>query len=91
MTETSSAIMVTTVGRVVPHVEAKIVDATGATVQIGEAGEILVRGYSTMLGYWAIPKRHPRQSTRKAGCEQATSACSMKVVTVRSSGASKTW
>jgi fatty-acyl-CoA synthase len=67
MTETSSAIMVTsptdtperrvtTVGRVVPHVEAKIVDATGATVQIGEAGEILVRGYSTMLGYWGDPE-----------------------------------
>jgi fatty-acyl-CoA synthase len=63
MTETSSAIMVTSpddtperrvtsVGRVVPHVEARIVDANGRTVPIGEAGEIHVRGYSTMLGYW---------------------------------------
>jgi fatty-acyl-CoA synthase len=63
MTETSSAIMVispedtlerrvTSVGRVVPHVEARIVDANGVTVPIGEAGEIHVRGYSTMLGYW---------------------------------------
>lgn len=63
MTETSSAIMVTSptdtperrvtsVGRVVPHVEARIVDAHGATVPIGETGEIRVRGYSTMLGYW---------------------------------------
>jgi len=67
MTETSSAIMVTsptdtaerrvtTVGRVVPHVEAKIVDPAGSTVRIGEAGEILVRGYSTMLGYWDDPE-----------------------------------
>lgn len=66
MTETSSAVMVTsptdtperrvtTVGRVMPHVEAKIVDPTGSTVQIGESGEILVRGYSTMLGYWGDP------------------------------------
>jgi fatty-acyl-CoA synthase len=63
MTETSSAIMVTSstdtperrvrsVGRVVPHVEARIVDAAGATVPIGETGEIHARGYSTMLGYW---------------------------------------
>jgi fatty-acyl-CoA synthase len=63
MTETSSAIMVTSptdtperrvtsVGRVVPHVEARIIDANGATVPIGERGEILARGYSTMLGYW---------------------------------------
>jgi fatty-acyl-CoA synthase len=63
MTETSSAIMVTSptdtperrvtsVGRVVPHVDAKIVDARGATVPVGETGEIRVRGYSTMLGYW---------------------------------------
>ena len=67
MTETSSAIMVTsptdtaerrvtTVGRVMPHIEAKIVDPAGTTVKIGEAGEILVRGYSTMLGYWGDPE-----------------------------------
>ncbi len=67
MTETSSAIMVTSptdtpvrrvtsVGRVVPHVEAKIVDANGATVEIGQPGEIYARGYSTMLGYWNDPE-----------------------------------
>jgi fatty-acyl-CoA synthase len=67
MTETSSAIMVTSpadtperrvtsVGRVVPHVEAKIVDALGMTVPVGEPGEILARGYSTMLGYWEDPE-----------------------------------
>lgn len=44
---------VTTVGRVHPHVEVKIVDpATGETVGPGERGELLTRGYSVMLGYW---------------------------------------
>ncbi|SPD64587.1 putative acyl-CoA synthetase YngI [Cupriavidus taiwanensis] len=42
----------TTVGRVQPHLEIKIVDATGATVPVGEKGELCTRGYSVMLGYW---------------------------------------
>ncbi len=41
-----------TVGRVAPHVEAKIVDADGKTVPIGKQGEILTRGYVVMRGYW---------------------------------------
>jgi fatty-acyl-CoA synthase len=42
-----------TVGRVHPHVEVKVVDpATGATVRRGEKGELCTRGYSVMLGYW---------------------------------------
>lgn len=41
-----------TVGRVHPHVEVKIVDPEGETVPIGESGELCVRGYSVMLGYW---------------------------------------
>jgi len=44
---------VSTVGRVHPHVEIKIVDAeTGAIVPRGVAGELCTRGYSVMLGYW---------------------------------------
>ena len=44
---------VSTVGRVHPHVEIKIVDPeTGATVPRGVAGELCTRGYSVMLGYW---------------------------------------
>ena len=44
---------VTTVGRVHPHVEIKIVDpATGAIVPRGTSGELCTRGYSVMLGYW---------------------------------------
>ncbi|NLE80910.1 MAG: AMP-binding protein [Rhodococcus sp.] len=44
---------VSTVGRVGPHLEVKIVDAvTGLTVPRGEPGELCTRGYSVMLGYW---------------------------------------
>lgn len=43
---------VTTVGRVHPHVEVKIVDENGAAVPRGQAGELCTRGYSVMIGYW---------------------------------------
>jgi fatty-acyl-CoA synthase len=44
---------VTTVGRVAPHVECKIIDpTTGQVVPRGETGELLSRGYIVMLGYW---------------------------------------
>lgn len=43
---------VTTVGRVHPHVEIKIVDENGKVVARGQKGELCVRGYSVMLGYW---------------------------------------
>jgi len=44
---------VTTVGRVLPHVEAKIVHPeTGETVERGEDGEYCTRGFHVMLGYW---------------------------------------
>ncbi|WP_425541202.1 AMP-binding protein [Streptomyces rimosus] len=47
-----------TVGRVLPHIEVKVVDpATGATVPRGEPGELCTRGYSVMLGYWEEPER----------------------------------
>ena len=48
---------VSTVGRVHPHAEAKIVDSEGATVQIGEQGEYCSRGYAVMLGYWDDPEK----------------------------------
>ncbi|WP_106848692.1 AMP-binding protein [Blastococcus sp. Marseille-P5729] len=42
-----------TVGRVLPHIEIKVVDpATGETVGYGETGEYCTKGYSVMLGYW---------------------------------------
>jgi len=44
---------VTTVGRVHPHVEVKVVDPlTGAVVPRGARGELCTRGYGVMLGYW---------------------------------------
>ena len=42
-----------TVGRVMPHLEVKVVDpVTGRPVPRGRAGELCTRGYSVMLGYW---------------------------------------
>jgi len=43
---------VSTVGRVHPHVEVKIVDDDGSTVPHGQTGELYTRGYSVMQGYW---------------------------------------
>lgn len=43
---------VTTVGRIHPHVEVKVVDADGATTPVGQPGELCTRGYSVMHGYW---------------------------------------
>jgi fatty-acyl-CoA synthase len=43
---------VSTIGRVHPHLEVKIVDGDGRIVPRGVKGELLTRGYSVMLGYW---------------------------------------
>jgi fatty-acyl-CoA synthase len=49
---------VSTVGRVHPHLEIKIVDPeSGEVVARGEPGELLTRGYSVMLGCWEDPER----------------------------------
>jgi fatty-acyl-CoA synthase len=42
----------TTVGRIQPHLEVKIVDPFGNTVPVGATGELCTKGYSVMLGYW---------------------------------------
>jgi fatty-acyl-CoA synthase len=53
---------VSTVGRVHPHVECKIVDRdSGAIVPRGTPGELCTRGYSVMLGYW-----HNEEATAQA-------------------------
>lgn len=43
---------VSSVGRVQPHLEIKIIDEQGRTVKRGTPGEFCTRGYSVMLGYW---------------------------------------
>lgn len=57
---------VSTVGRVHPHVEVKIVDGDGLIVPRGATGELLTRGYSVMLGYWNDEEK-TRQSIDAAG------------------------
>jgi fatty-acyl-CoA synthase len=49
---------VSTVGRVHPHVEVKIVNPdSGLVLARGEPGEMCTRGYSVMLGYWDEPEK----------------------------------
>jgi fatty-acyl-CoA synthase len=52
---------VSTVGRIQPHLEVKIVDADGRIVPRGTPGELWTRGYSVMLGYW-----NDQEKTREA-------------------------
>jgi fatty-acyl-CoA synthase len=52
---------VSTVGRIHPHVEVKIVDEAGRIVPIGKSGELCTRGYCVMRGYW-----EDRERTREA-------------------------
>jgi fatty-acyl-CoA synthase len=48
---------VATVGRVHPHLQAKVVDAEGRCVARGVQGELHTRGYSVMQGYWGEPEK----------------------------------
>jgi fatty-acyl-CoA synthase len=57
---------VSTVGRVQPHLEVKIIDAEGRIVPPGTPGELCTRGYSVMLGYWEDDDR-TRQAIDRAG------------------------
>ncbi len=49
---------VSTVGRVHPHIEVKVIDPeTGLVLPRGTPGEMCTRGYSVMLGYWDEPEK----------------------------------
>jgi fatty-acyl-CoA synthase len=63
---------VSTVGRVQPHVEIKVVDAAGRVVPRGVTGELCTRGYSVMLGYWNDEEKPARQLMLQVGCTLAT-------------------
>ena len=57
---------VSTVGRIHPHVQVKIIDPEGCTVPTGEKGELCTRGYNVMSGYWDDPDR-TREAIDAAG------------------------
>ncbi|RMJ28843.1 long-chain-fatty-acid-CoA ligase [Aspergillus sp. HF37] len=42
----------TTVGKVMPHARAKIVDKSGHIVPVGQRGELCIAGYQLSRGYW---------------------------------------
>lgn len=48
---------VSTVGRIQPHAECKVVGPDGHTLPVGHQGELLTRGYLVMKGYWNDPER----------------------------------
>ncbi|NVZ17633.1 MULTISPECIES: AMP-binding protein [unclassified Pseudomonas] len=49
---------VSTIGKVHPHLEAKVVHPeSGDTVPTGVVGELCIRGYSLMQGYWNDPEK----------------------------------
>jgi fatty-acyl-CoA synthase len=48
---------VSTVGRIQPHMEAKVIDTDGRTLGRSEPGELCTRGYAVMLGYWDDAER----------------------------------
>jgi fatty-acyl-CoA synthase len=57
---------VSTVGRIHPHVEVKIVDEAGRIAPIGKSGELCTRGYCVMRGYWEDAER-TREAIDEAG------------------------
>ncbi len=60
------ALRVSTIGRVHPHLEVKIIDGNGKIVPRGQKGELLTRGYSVMLGYWGDAEK-TREAIDPAG------------------------
>jgi fatty-acyl-CoA synthase len=46
-----------TVGIPLPHVEVKIIDEAGEPVGLGIPGELLIRGYQVMKGYYRMPEK----------------------------------
>lgn len=75
MTETSPASFMTcdldtfekrisTVGKLLPHTTAKVIDAKGDIVPVGAEGELCVSGYLLQAGYWQNPGKTAETMTR---------------------------
>jgi acyl-CoA synthetase (AMP-forming)/AMP-acid ligase II len=47
----------TTVGKIMPHAHAKIVDRNGNIVPVGTRGELCIAGYQLQAGYWMNPEK----------------------------------
>lgn len=87
MTETSPAnhqtspddsfqMKITTVGRVLPHVEAKVIDEKGHIANVNTPGELCVRGYVVMQNYWNDPDA-TRKTIDVAGWLKTGDLCMM--------------
>jgi acyl-CoA synthetase (AMP-forming)/AMP-acid ligase II len=59
MTSTGDPIekRLTTVGKILPHMRAKIIDANGDIVPTGSQGELCVAGFALQKGYWRNPEK----------------------------------
>ena len=68
MTETSPASFMTftddpvekrlsTVGKILPHMRAKIIDSNGEILPQGSRGELCVSGFALQKGYWRNPEK----------------------------------
>ena len=55
--EDSAETISTTSGRAFPGMEVQVVDDDGAALPAGEAGEVWVRGYNVMSGYFEAPEQ----------------------------------
>ncbi|XP_065648359.1 medium-chain acyl-CoA ligase ACSF2, mitochondrial-like isoform X1 [Hydra vulgaris] len=48
---------VSTIGKIIPHMEVKLVDESGEVVPVGVKGELCYRGHCIMQGYWGEDKK----------------------------------
>ena len=82
---------VSTVGRIHPHVEVKVVDLEGRIVKRGERGELCTRGYSVMLGYWEETEKTADVLDANGWMHTGDSPSSTTRAIATSSAASRTW
>jgi mevalonyl-CoA ligase len=47
----------TTVGKILPHMKAKIINTKGEIVPMGARGELCVAGFALQKGYWRNPEK----------------------------------